>query len=215
MPRDTDLPPPFLIGIAGGTGSGKTTVARSIIDAMDGHGVLIEVDSYYRELAGLSLAERERVNFDHPDTVDFPLLIAHLHDLLAGRAIEKPVYEFATHTRARRTEHVVPEAIIVVEGILSLAVPELRDLFDLKVFVDVTEEVRLARRLHRDLAERGRTRENVLAQFEASVRPMHREFVEPGKALADVVLKDGDLAQREALVERARRELTARLEKQA
>lgn len=206
------VPRPFLIGIAGGTASGKTTVARSIIDAIDGHGVLIDVDSYYRPLAGIPRAGREQVNFDHPDTIDFPLLISQLRQLLAGRAIEKPVYDFVEHTRAPRTEHVEPRDIIVVEGILSFASPELRDLFDLMVFVDVPDDVRLGRRLTRDVNERGRTPQSVLAQYEATVRPMHLEFVEPGKALADLVLRDGPagLGGREALLARARRELAKR-----
>jgi uridine kinase len=174
--------------------------------------VLIDIDSYYRSLDGMPPADRERVNFDHPDMIDFPLLISQLRRLLAGQAIEKPVYDFAAHTRKNGTEQVEPGAIIVVEGILALAHPELRHLFDLKVFVDVPEDVRLARRLNRDLTERGRTAESVLAQYEATVRPMHREFVEPGKAFADLVLHDGTTAsQRGAvLLDRARRELAAR-----
>lgn len=203
---------PFLIGIAGGTGSGKTTVARSIIDAVAGHGVLIDVDSYYRPLDGMPLEERDRVNFDHPGTIDFPLLVAHLHELLAGRAIEKPVYDFTRHTRARRTEHVEPRDIIVVEGILCFAAPELCALFDLRVFVDVPDAVRYERRLRRDVTERGRTPESVLAQFEATVRPMHLAWVEPGKALADLVLHDSESPRngRDDLLARVRREVAAR-----
>lgn len=174
--------------------------------------MLIDIDSYYRSLDGMPPADRERVNFDHPDMIDFPLLIAQLRQLLAGQAVEKPVYDFVAHTRAPGTEHVEPREIIVVEGILALAHPELRHLFDLKVFVDVPEDVRLARRLNRDLTERGRTTESVLAQYEATVRPMHREFVEPGKAFADLVLHDGTTASQrgEVLLDRARRELAAR-----
>jgi len=156
----------------------------------------------------MPLADRDRVNFDHPDTIDFPLLIAQLRELLAGRAVEKPVYDFTRHTRASRTEHVEPCRVIVVEGILCLAWPALRELLDLKVFVDVSEEVRFARRMARDVLERGRTAESVRWQLENTVRPMHREFVEPGRAFADVVLHDGPgaVAEREALLARAREE---------
>lgn len=183
-------------------------MARAIIDAVAGHGVLIDMDSYYRPLDDMPLAERDRVNFDHPDTIDFPLLIAHVQELLAGHAIEKPVYDFTRHTRAPHTEHVEPREVIVVEGILCLASPGLRALLDLKVFVDVPDEVRYARRLARDVSERGRTEEGVRAQYEATVRPMHEAFVEPGKALADIVLHHGEagIAAREALLARARRE---------
>ena len=174
--------------------------------------MLIDVDSYYRSLDDLPPDQRERVNFDHPDMIDFPLLIAQLRQLLAGHTIEKPVYDFAAHTRAPRTEHVEPREIIVVEGILSFSSPVLRDLFDLKVFVDVPEALRLERRLNRDVTERGRTVESVRAQYEATVRPMHRQFVEPGKAFADLVVHDAasPLNGREALLARARRELAAR-----
>jgi uridine kinase len=203
---------PFLIGIAGGTGSGKTTVARSIIDAIDGHGVLIDMDSYYRPLDTVPPAERAHVNFDHPDRVDFPLLIAHLRTLLAGQPIEKPVYDFARHARAARTDHVEPREIIVVEGIFCFTSPELRSLFDLKVFVDAPDEVRYARRLARDVTERGRTPESVRWQYDHSVRPMHAEFVEPGKALADLVLHDraAGSSERNVLLVRARQEVAAR-----
>lgn len=174
--------------------------------------MLIDIDSYYRPLDGMPPAERERVNFDHPDTIDFPLLMAQLRELLAGRAIEKPVYDFSTHTRAPGTEHVEPRDVIVVEGILCLASSDLRELFDLKVFVDVPDDVRYARRLLRDVTERGRTPESVQWQFEYTVRPMHREFVEPGKALADLVLDDGPagMAGRELLLARARKEVADR-----
>jgi uridine kinase len=197
-----------VIGIAGGTGSGKSTIARAIIDAVDGHGVLIDIDSYYFPLDRMLLADRDRVNFDHPDTIDFPLLVAQLRRLQAGHSIEKPVYDFTRHTRATRTEHVEPRAVIVVEGILALASPQLRELLDLRVFVDVPEEVRYARRLTRDCTERGRTAESVRSQYETTVRPMHSEFVEPCKALADVVLHEGPsgVAKRQALLARARRE---------
>lgn len=170
--------------------------------------MIIDIDSYYLPLDAMPPAERDRVNFDHPDTIDFPLLVAQLRRLQAGHSIEKPVYDFTRHTRATRTEHVEPREVIVVEGILALASPELRELIDLRVFVDVPDEVRYDRRLTRDCTERGRTAESVRWQYENSVRPMHREFVEPCKALADVVLHEGPggIAKREALLARARRE---------
>ena len=175
---------------------------------MGDHGVLIDMDAYYRPLDGMPLADRDRVNFDHPETIDFPLLIQQLRQLLAGRSIEKPVYDFTKHTRAPATEHVEPREVIVVEGILALASAELRDLLDLKVYVDVPDQVRYDRRLVRDVTERGRTAESVRWQFENTVRPMHREFVEPSKAFADIVLHDGPggTAERDALLARARRE---------
>ena len=170
------------------------------------------MDSYYRSLDAMSPAERERVNFDHPDTIDFPLLITQLRQLLAGQSIEKPVYDFAVHTRTATTVHLEPREVIVVEGILSLSSPALRDLYDLKVFVDAPDDVRLLRRLDRDVMERGRTLESVRAQYEATVRPMHQEFVEPAKAYADLVLSDRSLPGngREALLARVRAELRAR-----
>lgn len=173
---------------------------------------MIDIDSYYRPLDTMTPAERDRVNFDHPDRIDFPLLIAQLRQLLAGEPIEKPVYDFAFHTRASRTVHIEPREVIVVEGILSLSSPALRDLYDLKVFVDVADDVRLRRRISRDVLERGRTPESVLAQYEATVRPMHQEFVEPAKAYADLVLLDGSLPLNgwDELLRRVRSELQAR-----
>jgi uridine kinase len=183
---------PFIIGIAGGTGSGKTTVARRIYDSLHlDSAVFLDHDSYYRELDHLPMEERRRVNFDHPDSLDNDLLIAHLERLLAREAIDKPVYDFGAHTRAPQTARIEPRDVILVEGILLFAEPRLRDLFDLKIFVDTEADVRFIRRLRRDLEMRGRTVESVIEQYLGTVRPMHFEFVEPTKRYADVIIPRG------------------------
>jgi uridine kinase len=183
---------PFLIGIAGGTGSGKTTVARRIYESLHlDSAVFLDHDAYYRELGHLPLEERERMNFDHPDSLDNDLLLAHLRELIEGRAVQKPVYDFTRHTRAPETVRVEPRGVILVDGILLFVDPRLRDLFDLKIFVDTEADVRFIRRLRRDISKRGRSLESVIDQYLGTVRPMHFEFVEPSKRYADVILPRG------------------------
>lgn len=183
---------PFVIGIAGGTGSGKTTVARRLYESLHLHAaVFLDQDSYYKELGHLPLEERKLVNFDHPDSVDSDLLADHLERLVAGEAIEKPTYDFAAHTRAAETVSTEPRNVILVEGILLFVEPRLRELFDLKIFVDTEADLRFIRRLRRDLELRGRTIDSVIDQYLTTVRPMHFEFVEPSKRYADIILPRG------------------------
>lgn len=182
----------ILIGIAGGSGSGKTLVARRICDELEStEVVLLEQDSYYKDLSHLPPEERAHRNFDHPDAIDQDLLVDQIKTLLAGEAIDQPIYDFATHTRSPETVRIGPHAIIVLEGILILDAPRLRDLMDIKVFVDTAADLRLLRRLRRDVSERGRTVESVLQQYEESVRPMHLQFVEPSKRYADIIIPEG------------------------
>jgi uridine kinase len=183
---------PFIIGIAGGTGSGKTTVARKIYQSLHlDSAVFLDQDSYYRDLRHLPLEERKKLNFDHPDSLDNELLLEHLDRLIARRPIEKPTYDFAANTRAAGTTRIEPRDVILVEGILLFVEPRLRELFDLKIFVDTDADVRFIRRLQRDLELRGRTVDSVIEQYLSTVRPMHFEFVEPSKRYADVILPRG------------------------
>lgn len=182
--------PPVLVGIAGGTGSGKTTLAQRIHQAFPGS-VLISQDSYYRDLSHLPFEEREKTNFDHPNSLEFLLLRKHLLDLKNGQAIEQPTYSFHLHARERRTERIEPAQIILVEGILLLAVPEVRDLFDIKIFVDTDDDVRVLRRIERDMNERSRDFTSVKEQYLQTVKPMHDAFVEPSKKHADVIFLEG------------------------
>lgn len=183
---------PFLIGIAGGTGSGKTTVAKRIYESLQlDSAAFIDHDAYYKELGHLPLEERTLINFDHPDSLDNDLLVHHLEELVAGRAVEKPVYDFTAHTRAPETVCIHPRDVILVDGILLFAEPRLRALFDLKIFVDTEADVRFIRRMRRDLELRGRSVDSVIEQYLATVRPMHFEFVEPTKRYADVILPRG------------------------
>jgi len=183
---------PIVIAVAGGTASGKTTVATKILERVGAeHIACIPHDAYYRDLSHLPPSERERVNFDHPDSLETELLIKNLKALRAGRTVEIPVYNFTTHTRKQETRRVEPARVILVEGILVLAEPELRELFDVKLYVDSAADVRFIRRLRRDIEERGRTVESVCEQYLGTVRPMHLEFVEPSKRYADVIIPKG------------------------
>jgi uridine kinase len=183
--------PPLLIGVVGGSGSGKTTVARAIYDFLGMNAAFIDMDAYYKDLSHLSFEERRLVNFDHPDSIDTALMVDHLERLRRGEPIQKPTYDYPAHTRAVATVNVVPRDVIVVDGILLFAEPKLRELFDIKIFVDVDDDVRFIRRLQRDVVERGRSVEDVIRQYLATVRPMHLEFVEPSKRWADVILPEG------------------------
>jgi uridine kinase len=183
---------PFVLGIAGGSGSGKSTVARALLDALaPGAGVLLEQDHYYRPQSHLLPEEREQVNYDHPDALEVELLAAHVEALRAGRAIERPTYEFALHDRAPQGVHIDPAPVIVVEGILVLFEPRLRQLFDAKLYVDTDADIRLMRRIRRDLEQRGRTFAQIRKQYYESVRPMHMAFVEPSKRFADLIVPEG------------------------
>jgi uridine kinase len=182
---------PLVIGIAGGSGSGKTTVASAVVAGLRDRAGVIEHDAYYRHRPELSFEERARVNYDHPDSLETGLLVRHLQELRSGNPIERPVYDFANHLRSEETVEVVPARVIVVEGILVLAVPALRDVLDVKVFVDTDADLRLARRLQRDMEERGRTFESVISQYFETVRPMHLEFVEPSRRHADRIISEG------------------------
>ncbi|HET9252376.1 MAG TPA: uridine kinase [Candidatus Eisenbacteria bacterium] len=181
-----------LIGIAGGTGAGKTLVASSIVEALEGEGVaLLEQDSYYRDLRHIPLGERETRNYDHPDAFDRDLLRLHLASLLEGRAIDMPVYDRKSHTRGAETRPVPPARVVVLDGILILEDPALRQLLDIKLYVDADPDIRFIRRLKRDLVERGRTLDQVIRQYEATVRPMHLQYVEPSKQHADLIIPGG------------------------
>jgi len=182
----------LIIGISGGTGSGKTTVANRILESVSASEVVfIQQDSYYRNITDLPLDYRHIANFDHPDALDNDLLVNHVRRLKAGEAVDLPLYDFRTHTRMNETRHVEPKPIVIVEGILIFADPRLLEQMDIKVFVDTPDDVRFIRRLRRDLAERGRTVESVIEQYIATVRPMHMQFVEPSKRHADVIIPEG------------------------
>ena len=181
-----------VIGIAGGSGSGKTTVQRRVMERFGPRRIaLLDHDAYYRSLDHLEPAQRARFNFDHPDALETELMVAHLDRLLAGAAVEKPTYSFETHSRRAETETIEPRPVVLVEGILVLAEPALRERMDVKLFVDAAPDVRLMRRMERDIHERGRSVESVLEQYRRTVRPMHLEFVEPSKRHADVIIPRG------------------------
>jgi len=183
---------PYIVGIAGGSGSGKTTIARALTDSLaEPEVALIEQDCYYRDLAQLTYAERTKVNFDHPDALELELLSAHLDQLARGDGIDKPRYDFEQHVRAPTTDRVEAKPVIVVEGILVLVDPRLRERFDLKIFVDTDADIRAIRRIRRDLEHRGRTFAQIRKQYYDSVRPMHLAFVEPSKRHADVIIPEG------------------------
>ena len=189
---DPSQRPPFFLGIAGGSGSGKSTIARGILEALPaGAGVLLEQDHYYRAQTHLSLHERELVNYDHPDSLEFDLLLAHLDGLAAGQSIVRPTYDFAHHDRDTTGKPVLPARVIIVEGILVLTDPRLRTRFDVKLFVDTDADIRLMRRIRRDLEHRGRTFAQIRKQYYETVRPMHMAFVEPSKRFADLIIPEG------------------------
>jgi len=181
-----------LLGVAGGTGSGKTTVARAILDSVGQERIsLIQQDSYYKDVNWRSESELLHHNFDHPSAIDNDLMVAHLAALKAGHAVEVPIYDFVRHRRTARTRRVEPQPVILVEGILIFVEPSLRELLDFKIYVDTDADIRLIRRLGRDMSERGRTVQDVLRQYLETVRPMHLEFVEPSKRWADVIIPEG------------------------
>jgi uridine kinase len=183
---------PVVIGLAGGSGSGKTTVLRRIVDAIGPNKIaLLDHDAYYRDLSHLPLEQRSRFNFDHPDALETELLCSHLDRLQGGETVEKPIYNYKTHTREGHTTRIYPRPVVIVEGILVLAEDDLRKRMDIKIFVDAADDIRLMRRIRRDLNERGRTVDAVLQQYERTVRPMHLEFVEPSKRRADVIIPRG------------------------
>ncbi len=183
---------PIIIGVAGGTGSGKTTVSVAILERVGRERITyIQHDSYYKDLSHLPLEERHKINFDHPDALDTNLLVEHLKRLQAGSLIEVPIYDFTIHTRKGETRRVEPRAVTLVEGILIFADKALRDLMDVKIFVDTDADIRFLRRLQRDITERGRTMESVIRQYLETVRPMHLEFVEPSKRYADIIIPEG------------------------
>ena len=182
----------MIIGISGGTGSGKTTVANRILESVCAKEVVfIQQDSYYRNLKDLPLDFRQIANFDHPDALDNELLIHHVRKLKNGEPIDLPIYDFKTHTRLNETRPIDPKPIVIVEGILIFSEPRLLELMDIKVFVDTPDDIRFIRRLRRDIAERGRTVDSVIEQYTATVRPMHMQFVEPSKRYADVIIPEG------------------------
>jgi uridine kinase len=182
----------MIIGISGGTGSGKTTVAKSILESVNASDVVfIQQDSYYRNLKDLPLDYRQAVNFDHPDALDNDLLVHHIRRLKAGYAVELPIYDFKTHARQSEIVLIEPKPIVIIEGILIFSDSRLLEQMDIKVFVDTPDDIRFIRRLRRDVAERGRTVESVIEQYLATVRPMHMQFVEPSKRYADVIIPEG------------------------
>jgi uridine kinase len=182
----------MIIGICGGTGSGKTTIARSIVETVGrDRVVLVEQDSYYRNFGDLPLDERHQANFDHPDSIDSEMLVNHLIRLKQGLTVEMPVYDMKTHTRTEEHELIEPKAIVVLEGILIFSEPRVLDLIDIRIFVDTPGDVRLMRRMRRDIEERGRTWQMTLDQYERTIRPMHFEFVEPSKRHAHIIIPEG------------------------
>jgi len=207
---------PIIIGVAGGTGSGKTTVSQAILERVGRDRIAyIQHDSYYKDQSHLPPEERAKINFDHPDALETGLLVQHLKQLRAGHPVEVPVYDFTTHTRTSQTRRVEPRRVILVEGILIFADNALRDMMDVKIYVDTDADIRFIRRLERDITERGRTMRSVIDQYLATVRPMHLEFVEPSKRYADVIIPEGGfnpvaldmvVARIEAMIEEAPRQ---------
>ncbi|MEW9032430.1 MAG: uridine kinase [Planifilum fimeticola] len=186
---------PVIIGVAGGSGSGKTTVVRNVCDRLEGCVAVIEQDAYYRDQSHLPMEERKKTNYDHPLAFDHDLLITHLNQLLKRKPIEKPVYDYTQHTRSRESVTVAPKDVIIVEGILILEDERLRALMDIKVFVDTDADIRILRRIERDVKSRGRSLDSVIQQYLTTVRPMHQQFVEPSKRYADLIIPEGGYNQ--------------------
>ena len=189
----TELKRPIVIGIAGGSGSGKTTIAHEVARLIndDDHIITLTQDSYYKDNTGIPMSERQKINYDHPDAFDMPLLVAQINQLMHRKAVEMPVYDFTEHTRSSKTIHVEPADIIILEGILVLADEDLRDLMDIKVYVDTDDDIRFIRRLERDLKERGRSLDSVIDQYLATVKPMYHQFIEPTKRYTDIIVPEG------------------------
>ena len=182
-----------IIGIAGGTASGKTTLAKKVYEASQNYGsvIMIRLDDYYKKIEGKTYEERTLVNYDHPDSYDSKLLIEHLNDLKNGKSINRPTYDFVNHNRSDETVLINPANVIIVEGIMNFAIPELLKMFDIKLFVDTADDIRFIRRLKRDMRDRGRSAESVISQYLTTVRPMHLSFVEPSKRYADIIIPEG------------------------
>lgn len=182
-----------IIGIAGGTASGKTTLARKVYEASQNYGsvVMLRLDDYYKEVTNMTYEERTKINFDHPDSYDSSLLVEHINALKNGQSINCPTYDFVIHNRSNVTKQINPANVIIVEGIMTFAIPELLKMFDIKIFVDTPDDIRLLRRLTRDIKERGRTIDSVVNQYLTTVRPMHLSFVEPSKRYADIIIPEG------------------------
>ena len=182
----------LVIGIAGGTGSGKTTVANNLVRRLDIDAVtVIQQDAYYRDLSALAPPQRDLLNFDHPDSIENELFVSHLRALKAGEEIEQPIYDFTRHLRTPETDRVAPRDVIIAEGILLFHFPDVREALDIRIYVDTPPDIRLLRRIRRDIRERGRTLDSVNEQYLRTVRPMHEEFVEPSKRFADVIIPEG------------------------
>ncbi len=203
---------PFILGVAGGTGSGKTTVSRNIQIAVgSSHIAYLQHDSYYFDHGHLTPDERAKCNYDHPDSLDTALLVSHVEQLLAGHSVDAPLYDFSTHTRRTETRRVEPADIILVEGILILVERLLREMMNMRIYVDTAADIRFIRRLRRDVHERGRSLDSVITQYMNTVRPMHLEFVEPSKRYADVIVPEGgnNTVAMEMIVSRLRAELAS------
>jgi uridine kinase len=192
----SEIPSTLVIGIAGGTGSGKTTIANYLLESVGPEQIaFLPHDAYYRDLSDRTQEERAQVNFDHPASLETELLIEHIHQLKNGKSIELPSYDFKTHTRNQTTLTIEPRPITLIEGILIFAEPDLRKLFDIKIYVDTDADIRFIRRLQRDIIERGRTTQSVINQYLETVRPMHLEFVEPSKRYASLIIPEGGYNQ--------------------
>ena len=199
----------LVIGIAGGTGSGKTTLMNNLIQHFSGMITVLSHDNYYRRLDHLAMEERNQVNYDHPDALETELMVEHLRHLRSGEAIDCPVYDFTVHNRSDETTRITPSRVIIVEGILIFEDPRLRELMDIRIFVDTDADVRLCRRIKRDVNKRGRTLESVLQQYQTTVKPMHEKFIEPSKKYANIVVPEGgkNLVALEMIVDRICRHL--------